>query len=159
MILHTLLVALLVCQRSSSEPSAFDNPFWVEWLRGQRRSGHATAALEVLPNDGAQIDEVSSHSFGDYSTETVPLLQPLFPRDTVNNIEKGKVFRPTITTQLDSGYINEHESDGQLIIQRSHRKVPPINGKSATKTNSLQAKTFTFSDADAQSDIPFRILH
>ena len=156
MIVQALLVASLWGQRSSSSSTPFDNPFWVEWLRGQRRPGQPTASLLVGPNgDGLQQQTQSSHQvFGDYSTETVPLLQPLFSRDNKDKIEKGKVFTPAIQTQLASGYINEHESDGQLEVQqRSHRKVPSINGKSAVKTNSIQSDTFAISAADAQSDV------
>ena len=154
MILQALLVASLCGQRSSSNSVPFDNPFWVEWLRGQRRSGPPSASLLAGAN-GEALQQKSSHlAFSGYSTETVPLLQPLFPRDNIDNLEKGKVFTPKIQTQLDSGYINEHESNGQLEVQqRLHRKVSSINGKSAIKTNSIQPNTFDLSATDAQSDI------
>lgn len=150
-----LLVALLAVQRSSSDSVPFDNPFWVEWLRGQRRSGIPSSAPNEGPNKDKLQDKLSSHTFGEYSTETVPLLQPLFPRDKTNQIGKGKVSTPKATSQLNSGYIDEHDSDGQLTtIQRSHRKVPPINGKSASSNSiSVRANTFITSAADAQSAI------
>ena len=159
--MYALLVASFCGQRSSSSSIPFDNPFWVEWLRGQRRSEPPSASLIAGPNEETLLQQSqSSHlSFGGYSTETVPLLQPLFPRDNGDNIEKGKVFTPTIQTQLDSGYINEHESDGQLEVkQRLDRKVSSLNGKSAIKTNSIQSNTFELSAADAQSDVSEQIL-
>jgi len=147
---YALLVALLEVQRSSSETIPFDNPFWVEWLRGQRRSGRPTTISEVGSNEGTLQRKLTSKTF---STETVPLFQPLFPRKKANTIEKGKVISPTVKTQLDSGYVNEHDSDGQLSIQRLNRKVSPINGKSALNTNSFESNTFKFSATDAQNDV------
>ena len=105
---------------SSSSSTPFDNPFWVEWLRGQRRPGQPTASLLVGPNgDALQQQTQSSHQvFGDYSTETVPLLQPLYPRDNKDNIEKGKVFTPTIQTQLNGYLVGDiiHGYQGHIII-------------------------------------------
>ena len=147
-----LLVAFLDVQRSSSETIPFDNPFWVKWLQGQRRSGRPTTISEVGSNQGPLQQKLTLQTFGnDFSTETVPPLQPLFSREKANIFERGKVVSPTIKTQLDSGYINEHDSDGQLSKQRLNRKVSQINGKSALPSNSFKSNTFEFNAADAKS--------
>ena len=148
---YALLVVLIDVQRSSSATVPFDNPFWVEWLQGQRRS-------EPSSINGGSIKETLQQNVivpapVHFSTETVPLLQPLFSREKGNGIEKGKVNTPAPTVHVDSGYINEQVSDGHSLVQRLHRKVPSVNGKSvSSSTNSLQSSNFVLSVADAQSE-------
>jgi len=148
---YALLAVLIEVQRSSSATVPFDNPFWVEWLHGQRRS-------EPSSVNGGSIKETLQQNVivpapVSFSTETVPLLHPLFPREKGNGIEKGKVNTPSPTVHIDSGYINEQVSDGQSSVQRLNRKVPSVNGKSvSSSTNSIQSSNFVLSVADAQSE-------
>ena len=151
---YALLVVLIEVQRSSSATVPFDNPFWVEWLHGQRRS-------EPSSINGGSIKETLQQNVivpapVHFSTETVPLLQPLFSREKGNGIEKGKVNTPAPTVHVDSGYINEQVSDGHSLVQRLHGKVPSVNGKSvSSSTNSIKSSNFVLSVADAQSETIF----
>ena len=149
---YALLVVLIEVQRSSSATVPFDNPFWVEWLQGQRRSEPSSI------NGGSSKETLQQNVIVPapvrFSTETVPLLQPLFSREKGNGIEKGKVNTPAPTVHVDSGYINEQVSDGHSLVQRLDRKVPSVNGKSVSSrsTNSIQSSNFVLSVADAQSE-------
>ena len=138
MIVYVLLVAILEVQRSSSESHPFDNPFWVEWLRELKRS--------KTPSNSRQ--------FGDLSTETVPLLQPLFPGENVNIIENGKVTSTaTLRTTVNDGHINEHISDGQSSIPSTLKNISPIsNEKSAINSGSFRTNRHILSGLDGQSN-------
>ena len=151
---YALLVVLIEVQRSSSDTVPFDNPFWVEWLHGHRRSELPPSSLQGgSSKETLQQNVIVPAAAVSFSTETVPLLQPLFPREKGNGIEEGKVNTPSPTVPIDSGYINEQVSDGQSSVQRLHRKVPSVNGKSvSSSTNSIQSSNFVLSVADAQSE-------